>query len=179
MRRSPGPGPRHVKVVAVRHGPAEVKDPGRWPDDRTRPLTEEGVEETRRAARGLVRLTGPVDRIATSRAVRARRTAEIVRDALGGASAPERWPELELGHLVPGIFDRLNRVVRSGEQVVLVGHEPTLAEFVGLALTGEGIALARLGKAGALCLEFPAAVVPGAARLLWLLTRKQLASVRA
>ena len=62
---------------------------------------------------------------------------------------------------------------------MIVGHEPTLAEFVGLALTGEGVSVIRLTKGGAACLEFPSAVRPGSGRLLWLLTRKQLAGASA
>lgn len=177
MRRTVA-GPNRVRVVVVRHGPAELKDPARWPDDRRRPLTSEGERGTRQAARGLARIAGPVDRVGSSRAVRAWRTAEIVRSALGTKRPVERWPELELGHLVPALFDRLNRSARSGETVVLVGHEPTLAEFVGLALVGDGLALVRFAKAGAAALEFPAAVRPAGARLLWLLNRKQLAGLR-
>ncbi|HYB77229.1 MAG TPA: hypothetical protein VEE83_00915, partial [Thermoplasmata archaeon] len=62
--------------------------------------------------------------------------------------------------------------------VVIVGHEPTLAEFVGEALTGEGLSVVHLTKGGAVCLEFTNSVRPGAGRLVWLLTRKQLANGR-
>ena len=162
----------------LRHGPAETRDPVRWPDDRKRPLSEEGVKATRRAARGLFRLLGTVDRFATSRTTRTATTARIAHAAFGGAGRVEGWPELEEEHTVLAILDRVARTARSGERVVLVGHQPTLAEFIGLALTGEQTALVRLGKASAACLEFSAAVRPGAARLVWLLNRKQLAAVR-
>jgi phosphohistidine phosphatase SixA len=72
------------------------------------------------------------------------------------------------------IFTRLRRTVEADRTVVIVGHEPTLGEFVGMALTGEGVSFARLTKGGAACLEFPRSLRPGSARLLWLLTRKQL-----
>ena len=164
-----------ARVVVFRHGPAEVQDPARWPDDGLRPLSRKGSQQTRRVARGLVRLLDSISCLATSPAVRARRTAEILGEKLTPPRRPELWPELDAGRLAAPIFPRLRLEVRPNRTVVLVGHEPTLAEFVGLALTGEGVSFARLTKGGAACLEFPRAVRPGSARLLWLLTRRQLA----
>jgi len=161
--------------VVVRHGPAVLRDPARWPDDAVRPLTPNGADQTRVAVRGLVRYLGRRVRLASSPAVRCRVTAEFLRTALDPTPRLEYWEELAPGALAPPIFERINTAARSGPEVVIVGHEPTLAEFVGLALTGEGTPFARLGKPSAACLEFPATVRPGAARLRWLLTRKQLA----
>lgn len=170
--------PRNVRVVVVRHGPAEDRNPTRWPDDDQRPLTRKGIDQTRKAAEGLARLASPVDRIATSAATRALATAELVKRNLGDAPRMEQWEELAAGRLAGPIFERLKRSVRSGQEIVLVGHEPTLAEFVGMALAGDGVPVVRLAKGGAACLEFPASVGPGAGRLVWLLTRKQLSNVR-
>lgn len=172
-------GPRNVRVVVFRHGPAEVRDPRRWPEDERRPLTEKGVVQTRRAVKGLVRLVPTADRIATSAATRALETAEILRETLGHASRIEQWEELGTGRLAGPILERLGRTVRAGQEIVLVGHEPTLAEFVGMALAGDGVPFVLLAKAGAACVEFPSSIGPGAGRLAWLLTRKQLAGLRA
>ncbi len=177
MARPPR-GMHNVHILVLRHGPAEVRDPSRWPDDDRRPLSEKGRAQTRRSVRGVARLLHSLDRIATSPADRALATAEILRDAAAPALEVDQWSELASGRLAAPIFERLGRTGRSGETVALVGHDPTLTEFVGLALTGEGVTLVRLGKGGAALLEFPAAVGPGAARLLWLLTRKQLSDVR-
>lgn len=57
---------------------------------------------------------------------------------------------------------------------MLVGHNPTLSELVGLALVGEEIVLAQITRGGAACLEFPEALRPTGGRLLWLVTRRQL-----
>ena len=177
MRRAPA-GPRRVRVVLVRHGPAEDRDPRKWPDDDRRPLTPKGRRETKAASDGVARLAGPVDRIVTSAADRALATARILQASLDHKVHMETWEELGSGRLAQPILDRLRSSTRSGEEVVLVGHEPTLAEFVGLALSGNGQSLVHLAKGGAACLEFPAALRPAGARLLWLLTRKQLADVR-
>ncbi len=171
-------GPRGVRVVLFRHGPAESRDPARWPDDGRRPLTEKGREETGRAARGLARLAAPVGRILSSPAERAVATAAVLRDALGRDREVEEWEELASGRLAAPILERLGRTARDGETVVLVGHDPTLTEFAGLALVGEGIAVLSLAKGGAGLLEFPASLVAGGGRLAWLLTRKQLSDVR-
>ena len=166
---------RHTRIVVLRHGPAEDRNPARWPDDALRPLSKKGTQQTRRAAGGLARQLDPVTLLASSPAVRARQTAEIVGRALSPRRRPKLWPELDLGSGAASIFPRLRREVGANETAVLVGHDPTLTEFVGLALTGQDVAFARLTKGGAACLEFPRAVRPGAARLLWLVTRKQLA----
>lgn len=174
MRR-PSRSTRSVRVVVVRHGPAEPRDPARWPNDDRRPLTSKGRSQTRKAARGLARIVSPADRLVTSAADRAAKTAEMVAGELPTAPRLELWPELAPGNLPDPIFDRLRRSVRPGQEVVMVGHEPTLAEFVGMALVGDGISVVRLTRGGAACLDFPGGIKPGAGRLVWLFTRKQLA----
>ncbi len=168
-------GPRRVQLVLLRHGPAEERDPGRWPNDRLRPLSAKGARQTRRVAAGLAGLVDRVAHLASGPAVRCHRTAEIVGAGLRPPRPVEPWPELDLGGPSAPILARVRRELRVGQTGVLVGHDPVLAELIGLALTGEEIALVRLTKGGAALLEFPASVRPGSARLLWLLTRKQLA----
>ncbi len=85
---------RSVRVVVVRHGPAALRDPGRWPDDSVRPLTPKGAEQTRTAARGLVRYLGSRVRLASSPAVRCRVTAELLRSALEPTPRLDFWEEL-------------------------------------------------------------------------------------
>jgi phosphohistidine phosphatase SixA len=167
--------PRAVRVVVVRHGPATLRDPSRWPDDALRPLTPKGAAQTRKAVQGLVRYLDPPIRLASSPAVRCRVTSEYLRSSLEPPPRLEYWDHLAPGKLASPLFEHLASAARSRQEIVLVGHEPTLAEFVGLALTGEGTPFARLGKPSAACLEFPSKVRPGAAQLRWLLTRKQLA----
>ena len=163
-----------LRLFVFRHGPAEEADPHRWPDDSGRPLTPEGVRETRRAARSFAKLAGPVGRIATSPLVRARTTADLLSTAWPKAPRLEVWGELASGELAAPILERVGRTDGRRGDLVLVGHEPTLGEFVGLAVTGEAVPVCRLSKAGAALLEFPKRVVPGGASISWILTRKQL-----
>jgi phosphohistidine phosphatase len=169
------PPMRHgIRVVVVRHGPAFDRDPIRWPDDARRPLTPKGAAQTRRAARGLSRYLGKVDRIVTSGAVRCRATTNLIRVPMKDPPGAEIWRELAPGALAPPILQRLARTARAGQQVIIVGHDPTLTEFIGLSLVGEGTPFVRMGKGAATCLEFPRGVRAGAGVLRWLATRKQL-----
>ncbi len=161
-------------VYLVRHGPSENRDPVRWPVDDDRPLSRIGVKETQGAARGLSRLSLEVSRVTTSPAERARATAAIVRDALKVRAPLEEWPELAPESPTEPILGRLAREGGRAEGIVLVGHEPTLSELIGLALTGEALSLVHFARAGAAALAFDAAVAPGAGRLEWLIPRRPL-----
>jgi phosphohistidine phosphatase len=163
-----------VELYIVRHGPAAERNPQRWADDDRRPLTPEGVRETRKAVRGFARLVGKVDRLFSSPAVRAHRTAELLLEELKDAPELELMDLLAPGSPAVGILGEMHQIARPRSRVVLVGHEPTLGELIGLAVTGEAVSIARLAKAGAAALEFPRAVLPSAARLTWLMSRKQL-----
>lgn len=174
MKRTSGQAPR-VRVVLVRHGPAERRDAARWPNDDRRPLTRKGKAQTRRAAQGLARLTSPVSKMASSAADRAFETAELLADALTSRPDLETWPELAPGNFPQPIFSRLRRAARPGQELLLVGHEPTIAEFLGMALPAKEPTELHLTKGGAACLEFPNGIRPGAGRLVWLYTRKELA----
>jgi phosphohistidine phosphatase SixA len=164
-----------VDLILFRHGPAEERDPRKWPEDTDRPLSREGILETRRAAEGLARLEPAIDRVASSGALRARRTAELLREALGLKPPVSFWEELLPDSPAPPVLSRFATEVRAGRVPVLVGHEPTLGELVGYALTGEAVSLARLGRAGAVGLTFPRSVAPGAAQISWMLGRRALA----
>jgi phosphohistidine phosphatase len=162
-----------VELVLFRHGPAEEKDPTRWPDDERRPLTKSGRAETETAARGLVQVAGAIERIFTSPATRARASADLLEKAATSKHLVE-WNELRPGESAAPVLQRLAAEVKRETRVAIVGHEPTLSEFVGFALTGDATSLIRLAKAGGAALEFPARIAPGAGTLDWLITRKQL-----
>lgn len=168
-----GGGAPLVEIIFVRHGPAADRDPSRWPEDQRRPLTPEGVRSTRRAAKGLATLRPAIDTVVTSPAARAYATAEIFREALKVEAELESWEELEPDGEAGPILERLQRLSRR-RGVLLVGHEPTLGELLGLSVTGDSVPIARFSKAGAAQVTFPQEPRPGAAGIDWVLTRKQL-----
>jgi phosphohistidine phosphatase len=85
----------------------------------------------------------------------------------------ESWSELEPDGAPGPILERLQRLSRK-RGIILVGHEPTLGELLGLSVTGESVPIARFSKAGAAQINFPEEPRPGAAEIGWILTRKQL-----
>ncbi|MGA7923636.1 MAG: histidine phosphatase family protein [Thermoplasmata archaeon] len=163
-----------MQVVVLRHGPAHDPNPLSWPDDRDRPLTEAGEHRVERVAAGLKRLLPRVGGFATSSSQRARRTAEIVRTVWAREDPIVEWSELSPGEPAEPILGKLARVAIGPVPWILVGHEPTLSEWVGLATCGEERSVVVLGRAGAACVDFEADVRPGGARVVWLLSANQL-----
>ena len=124
-----------VDVYLVRHAIAEERDAARWPDDSLRPLTAEGAESFRQAARGLRRIVPEVETVLASRYVRAWQTAEILeREA--GWPAPERCEALE-GNPDPEEARAVILALRGRGSVALVGHDPHLSRLASLLLTGD------------------------------------------
>jgi len=162
-----------MKVILFRHGPAEARDPSRWPDDSARPLTPRGEKRTRLAACGLRRFEREIERVITSPFKRAERTARILGRVL------EIDPVETLDALAPGgaqrrILEAVNAEKR-GDTVVLVGHEPDLGNLAGLLVLGAGVLPLR--KAGACAISFEAAARPGTGTLEWLAPPRLLGRV--
>jgi phosphohistidine phosphatase len=166
-----------VEVLLIRHAIAAERDPSRWPDDRDRPLTEQGEDRFRRAAKGLARIVPEVDLVLSSPLVRSWRTAEILHEQ-NGWPEPEAWTQLEPERpptqtvLSLGPHAELARVV-------LVGHEPNLSEVASHLLIGDG----RRGldiefkKGGVASLMVDGLPGPGTAWLKWLATPRMLRSM--
>jgi len=145
-----------------------------WDDDR--PLTPEGIHKFRIAARGLKALGLKPGRILSSPLIRARQTAEILRDAV----APDLELEIE-PHLEPsGDFEATAKALRpfAEETVAVVGHEPHVSGFTAYLLAGGHSHASLLFKKGAAALvQFPGQVQPGAGTLEWLMQPGALRAV--
>ena len=165
-----------MDVYLVRHASAHERDPDRWPDDGRRPLTPEGEEEFRLAARGLSRLVSRADVVLSSPYERAWRTAEILSE-LDSWPAPESSPVLE-PTLPPEKAAQELRSYPDAQSIAVVGHRPGLHELAAYLLTGEGNGLEiSLKKGGVLCVRFDGDLTPGAGELRWLLTPKVLRTI--
>ena len=83
-----------MDLYLVRHAVAFQKDFDRWSHDNKRPLTPEGEEEFRLAARGLARMVPRADVILSSPARAARRgpTIDQPARAMAAARAGTRQP---------------------------------------------------------------------------------------
>ena len=160
-------------LYLVRHAVAHKRDAERWPDDSERPLTPEGEEEFREAARGLGRVVPEVEVLLSSPYERAWRTAEILTEHAGWPS-PEKFPALEPD--VPPEKVVLTLETHAHKQsVALVGHRPGLHELAVYLLTGDaGGADMGIKKGGVVCIEFDDAPEAGAGTLRWLFTPRVL-----
>lgn len=112
-----------MKILLIRHAPA-VRNGSGGIRDHDRPLTRQGRQRFRQAARGLARIAGRPDVLLTSPLTRARATADIA------AAAFERvTPRIEsaLGQDDVDVLVTALKKFRPDATVALVGHEPTLS----------------------------------------------------
>jgi phosphohistidine phosphatase len=154
-----------MNVILFRHGPAGDPDPSQWPSDVDRPLTPQGIEKTRAAARGLKRIAPDVASILTSPYVRALGTARILGETLG-VTTVETLDALASGRAARGVLEALAHL-KPGLTIVLVGHEPDLGNLAA-TLVGSSRPL-PLKKAGACAIEHTGPVRAGGGHLLWYL----------
>ncbi|NWF67907.1 MAG: phosphohistidine phosphatase SixA [Chloroflexi bacterium] len=147
-----------MRIFFFRH--AEAEDSAA--NDFSRQLTARGSKRTQAAARALSKLGLAPAHIYSSPRVRARQTADILAQALG-LSVEER-EELNFG------FDevrlrQLLAAVKGADEVILVGHEPSLSSTV-QALTGATIEMKKGGCARVDLVDDHPAV------LIWLIAPK-------
>ena len=84
-----------MDLYIVRHAIAVERGDPAYPWDDDRPLTPEGIHKFRLAARGLEKLEARIERILASPLLRARQTAEILRDAVQPHLEIEYTPHLK------------------------------------------------------------------------------------
>jgi phosphohistidine phosphatase len=133
-----------VNVVFLRHGPAVPSGTAGIPEE-DRPLTEEGRQKTKRAARGIARLELGIEEIVTSPLPRAHETALLLSETLrlGRPRVSDRLlPDVPPGRLLE-VLDGMK-----GEVTALVGHEPSLSRAVAFLIGAEGREAVELKKSG-------------------------------
>ncbi|HEX3520287.1 MAG TPA: phosphohistidine phosphatase SixA [Solirubrobacteraceae bacterium] len=133
----------------LRHGEAE---PHGTRADSERQLTPRGEQQSRAAGAALGRLGARFDAVLSSPKVRARRTAELAVEGLGGERECEvrEYEPLASGFEPSAALQVLEEVAAAGEapgaRVLLVGHEPDLSGVVA-GLCGGNIDLKKGGLA--------------------------------
>src|SRR5579871_5762648 len=119
------------------------------------------------SASALHHLFPPPDRLLTSPLVRAKQTAEILRDVAG-------WPPAtELAELAPGaeIASILRALGRERcRTAAVVGHQPSLGRLLTACLLGDGSLAVELKKNAVACVSFKGAPRAGQGTLRWLAT---------
>ena len=167
-----------VKLVLIRHGDAGDPDPGRYPDDRLRPLTPKGEHEHRVVGQILAGMGLGFTHLLTSPLRRAHQTAEITARTLGWTEAIESVDALGENFSVSALLEKLgdfpDRAV-----VACVGHEPHLSRFAAALLHPDGTVRFALSKSGVLALDCAGKPARGTARLLFLLPPDALLQLMA
>ncbi len=132
----------------------------------------------RRNAEALRRLGVTLDEVWTSPLVRARQTAEILAQGLGGKAPVKVVSALEPEGTFEDLRARLAGHARLSA-VALVGHEPGLSEFAG-CLMGVGRSLMFRFKKGAVALiEIDDFSSPVHGELCWFMTSKMMGLMAA
>jgi phosphohistidine phosphatase len=161
-----------MNLYLLRHGIAVEPFSPRYPRDFDRVLTPKGKRKMRVIAKAMKKMELSFDLVLSSPSLRARETAEIV------AAALKHKVEL-LDALAPDgsskkLLSFLERVKPAPENVLLVGHEPSMSQLISLLVSGDaGIAVVM--KKGGLCRLSVGSLRHGrCAALEWLLTPAQL-----
>lgn len=161
---------RAMDLLLIRHAPAEDQEKFAHTGqaDELRPLTARGIERMQLAARGLMTLALPIERLISSPLVRAQQTAEIVAPAL---EVRQFDTEAMLSPPVPtdSLIDWLRKQPRV-EGLALVGHEPNLSHLAETLLCGASTGTMPLKKGGAILLRFAEGIAARNAQLVWSLT---------
>ncbi|MHB1229718.1 MAG: phosphohistidine phosphatase SixA [Halothiobacillus sp.] len=159
-----------MDVLLIRHAPAEEREQFALtgqPDER-RPLTVRGIERMQLAARGLMTLALPIERLIASPLVRAQQTAEILAPTL---EIRQFDTEAMLASDVPTehLIDWLRKQPRV-DGIALIGHEPSLSQLMETLIGGRSNGNMPLKKGGAALLRFTDNIAAGQGQLIWFLS---------
>ncbi len=163
-----------MNIFLLRHGIAvEPGTPG-FVEDAQRPLTPKGKGKLKKIARAMERLELKFDLVLSSPYIRARQTAEIFARGLNIKRALEFSDALIPSGNLKKLIDVLNHLESKPQDLLLVGHEPTLSELISLLVSGAP-GSSVLMKKGGLCKLCVSDLRHGrCATLEWLLTPKQM-----
>ena len=157
-----------MKLYLIRHATASDTAAS----DAERELTNEGREEARVAGAALAELGAKPKHIISSPLVRARQTAEIVAKALSFSGQVEILDELENGTTTVSLVKAL-KPRDSADEILLVGHIPSLSEHLAALIGAKNAEGLPLGKASVACVELERLRI-GTGQLRWLMRQGQL-----
>ena len=138
------------RLILLRHGKSSWRDPTLR--DRERPLKGRGRRQTAEVAQALDASEWVPDLILSSDALRARQTADIIRNTLELDLALMVTPDL-YGCDADEVIEIIGGLPDSAETCLLVGHNPTWEEVVN-ALTDTPVTL-RTADAALMTLSSP------------------------
>jgi phosphohistidine phosphatase len=142
--------------------------------DADRPLSKEGKEKLLRSCAALREMKLNFDAVLSSPLLRAKQTAQIVAKELKLKSKPVQTAQLAPDGSPKLLIEQLLETGVTAKNILLVGHEPYLSQFISLLISGSTTAAIELKKGGLAKLEVRHLGYARCATLAWLLTPKQL-----
>ena len=152
-----------MQLLLIRHAKAEDRDTSTEAgvDDAFRPLTSNGKQRMKAAARGLRRLHRKIDVLATSPLKRAVQTAKILYAVYDDAPQFLELPLLSGGHHPCDLITWLKSQNLETAAVALVGHEPDLGVCAGYFVTGREKSIVGMKKGTVCVIDFPTTLAAG------------------
>ncbi len=141
-------------------------------EDSARPLTREGEEKMQKGAKAFRKFLPAPEVILSSPFTRARQTAEIVRKEAFPHLTVETEELLKPGESLRDFLRSLRG--RKEKCFVLVGHEPTMSEWILSLLGSRSRGSVRLKKGGCSLLEVDLDSAPPVGEMIFLLPPKVL-----
>jgi len=134
-----------MKLYLLRHGKAEEKNSKK--QDKNRKLTSQGKSECYKKAKKFRNKLDAVDVILTSPLPRAYETAEIFAAVLGKQDLIKEDDRLDTSAQAKEVLKLLRNMNRF-KDIMLVGHEPWMSEFISLMISGTINCQINLKKSG-------------------------------
>jgi phosphohistidine phosphatase len=161
-----------MQLYIVRHGIAVDREDPKCPADPERFLTDEGMEKTRDAAKGVAEIASVPDLMLTSPYLRAVQTAEIFASVLEYSKQKIRKTEMLLPGAEPLQLFRELAKDKDLSCVFIFGHAPHLDDVLATAV-GTKHHISSLKKAAVALVELKR-MIPPSGELVWLATPKLL-----
>jgi phosphohistidine phosphatase len=165
------------QLTLLRHAKS-VQDPS-YAIDRERPLAERGRGDAEAMGRFFAQAEIVPDLIASSPAIRARQTAELLARA-AGYGAGIRWDETVYSAGPDALLAVVRGLPDTVEHALMVGHNPGFEELAALLIGTEcGVTLPTSAAAHfEIDVDRWSEVCAGAGRLQWLVTPKLVKKAR-
>ncbi len=158
-----------MKIYLVRHGIAVQNTGGSIISDAQRPLTEEGLAQTRKVAHGIRRICNRPGLILTSPLTRAYQTAEILADVFSSHHVLHKLEALAPGGGASNVYKFLSNH-ESVTDIFLVGHQPDISRLAANMLWADQELDMPFKKAAVCRIDISSAPPTAPGTLKWFIT---------
>ena len=163
-----------MNLYLLRHGIATESEMAGFQPDSERPLTAKGKKRLRSTTRAMAKLDLSFDLILSSPFRRAKQTAEIIAKNFKLRKKLSFSEELTPAGNPRLLIQQLNQFRPEPKNVLLVGHEPYLGQLIALLAAGNTSLEIDFKKGGLCKLEAEFLLYGRCAKLVWLLTPRQM-----